>query len=1577
MIGSAAGHSVRVDVVGEPEDNGGWTGLEVSADGFGDGELILHWGVGKQSPSEWALPTDTQATTTPAATRVPGACQTIFPSEDEQGCRKIKAEIKADEGVKGFQFCLHRKPNDWLKDGKANFIVDLAKSQGSKAFRSLVQKASDDNPKAKQAFWSCNGAEVAVLASDVGGACKVQAFINSELDLVLQYGPANNDRRWLTSERLPLEKLQGTVSAGTMTLASNQCRKFLMFVLHDPSHNQWLKDGARDFEFELPAIEVSAAAAEACAAAPEVRAAAAPEFAPEPRVQPEKIERVKSSKFAKWVGEAQEEDPDAKSSTWNVDGMEVVALASASEQECIVHVLVDTMADLTVQWGPAGADKVWKASKRTPLTNQPGFAHEAFITIPAAEADKFFMFVLHEGSVNRWIKEGNNDFALELPRHAEWDRLRLEEEARKAAEVEKAFVGRRAFLDKRHEREGKGDISFASFELERDCGAIDVVCYSAEGGTVAKVEIRAWLHPRLGACSLHFGVLQGGRKSEWTCPADAKSVTWPEGLEKVDAKAASLPLTALPEHLQGADFSMPAKASKGTDGETVVEPCIAGISFVMKDSTGTEWFKPRSGGDATCRFSSLGRWKGEWAQVADKIVEQEVTHDQMSLRKRYENCLELVDEWEKQSEGMAMRKLRSWNTLVHVDSSKAVWSRMPSMPLMEVPGEGEIQASTEGFWSWIFVWQRFSFQRLLTWERNTCTQPRMLAGTTNQITSRMAELWKAHPRCRMWIRWTLATMGRGGSAGQQIRDVILDIMHAHEIKEIHGTYFEQWHQKLHNNTTPEDIGICRAIIKFLQTDGNMSEYWKVLADHGIDKERLASYSRPITTEPNCPNCDRGRLIGDLERYLGILRSVHDALDLQLALDHARPILPGDLQSKLQGICDMGGTGFANTDEGHGKFMRVFEAREHMLALLNKKDTQPNVIKDLLILDFTLETQQSVLVQGMVSETRLVQLSDQLKCLLTSLVAHMPTEDELQAILADWTLLAPPCAQQKWGDGPTESALMLKAMCDRVSRVVGELSDTYQTLMGPKAAFLGAQIEAPKRNIDVFVDEVLRGTSLMAMGLVLQRMEPVLRTLAKLPPWQMISTIDKPIQGEFKLIDKMLHIQDKVFETPTILLSGAVSGEEEVPDGVLGVLVRSAREAPDILSHCAVRARNFGVLLATCFDPAISEQLAKDFEGKWVEVRCKVDGTLTVEEKERPAGDAAKAQAVAEDAARAAATTVKMNLTDTLGCKWCIRPDEMDNIQVGSKSLNLALLKPKLPKDILTPQAVALPYGCMQKALTDPANSDSVLAKLQEVLSKLHPKTSNHDAQLIFEEAQLLIYAMKMPDALKDGMTEAMANVGAQDGEERVKALFNPRDAWDAIKGVWASLFAIRPWISLAKAGRSFHDLNMAVLVQELVEAKYAFVLHTINPFTHDKDELYGELVAGRGETLVGNFPGRAMSFTMRRGGEPKLVSFLSKSVALHTQHCLIFRSDSNGEDLEGFAGAGLFESVCAEDDKGGHQRVHRMPVVTDRAYRQKLLKNIAETGWAVEKAFDGTPQDIEGCIDVQDRVFIVQSRPQV
>ena len=51
------------------------------------------------------------------------------------------------------------------------------------------------------------------------------------------------------------------------------------------------------------------------------------------------------------------------------------------------------------------------------------------------------------------------------------------------------------------------------------------------------------------------------------------------------------------------------------------------------------------------------------------------------------------------------------------------------------------------------------------------------------------------------------------------------------------------------------------------------------------------------------------------------------------------------------------------------------------------------------------------------------------------------------------------------------------------------------------------------------------------------------------------------------------------------------------------------------------------------------------------------------------------------------------------------------------------------------------------------------------------------------------------------------------------------------QGVWASKYNERALLSMRKVGLDFRDLRMAVLVQRVVPAAYAFVLHTHNPST--------------------------------------------------------------------------------------------------------------------------------------------------
>jgi alpha-glucan, water dikinase len=76
-------------------------------------------------------------------------------------------------------------------------------------------------------------------------------------------------------------------------------------------------------------------------------------------------------------------------------------------------------------------------------------------------------------------------------------------------------------------------------------------------------------------------------------------------------------------------------------------------------------------------------------------------------------------------------------------------------------------------------------------------------------------------------------------------------------------------------------------------------------------------------------------------------------------------------------------------------------------------------------------------------------------------------------------------------------------------------------------------------------------------------------------------------GRIVQVASLSDVLDTVYSEPTILLAQRVSGEEEIPEGVVAVITP---DAPDILSHSSVRARNMKVLLATCHDAEPLEEL---------------------------------------------------------------------------------------------------------------------------------------------------------------------------------------------------------------------------------------------------------------------------------------------------------------------------------------------------------------------------------------------------
>lgn len=81
---------------------------------------------------------------------------------------------------------------------------------------------------------------------------------------------------------------------------------------------------------------------------------------------------------------------------------------------------------------------------------------------------------------------------------------------------------------------------------------------------------------------------------------------------------------------------------------------------------------------------------------------------------------------------------------------------------------------------------------------------------------------------------------------------------------------EQWHQKLHNITSPDDVIICDTLVAFWHGYGDLSVYWNVINYNGFTRDRTVCYKQPITTKPILPGHIKAAMIHELTRYVELL-----------------------------------------------------------------------------------------------------------------------------------------------------------------------------------------------------------------------------------------------------------------------------------------------------------------------------------------------------------------------------------------------------------------------------------------------------------------------------------------------------------------------------------------------------------------------------------------------------------------------------------------------------------------------------------------------------------------------------------
>ena len=804
----------------------------------------------------------------------------------------------------------------------------------------------------------------------------------------------------------------------------------------------------------------------------------------------------------------------------------------------------------------------------------------------------------------------------------------------------------------------------------------------------------------------------------------------------------------------------------------------------------------------------------------------------------------------------------------------------------------------------LVIWMRYSYIRKLDWQRRYNTRPSQLAHEQKKLSLAVAGRTRDAPTDKVLnektlLRMLLSTMGKGGDHGQRIRDEILHIMHRHNIKEIHGTYYEQWHQKLHNNTTPDDIGICEAIIAYNETN-DMNTYWEVLHSHGLNRERLASFDRAITTEPY----HQPQIIGDLKNYLGLLKSVHSAGDLGTMVDGASWTLDEQTNHSLREVL--------NHNDHFDVIVQIERVTNTRKMIHLPGDI--NALRDVIYLDIALESYVRQLCERIAQFDFDIGLYRRILNLLFDNILLINTNVELKLAIDDFHAAG--------GVENHIDILYLKSVLDRIQRYLGDFVDKFNDTVQTKAEILGRGCDIDEPTVLIFSEELIRGSIWFAVSQIIRKIGPKLRALANLGTWQVISPYTSV--GTFESVTGL-----KDTAQPTILGTTNISGDEEVPNGVTGVVTPVEI---DVLAHLSVRARNQKVFLGVCYDQEEWESLEK-YNGRMV----KVFGQGQFEEVQS-SGEQQETVVVEVKAPKPLANVA-------------IKAKDFEQGVTGAKGNNCAKLRNELPEWIGVPESVALPFRVFEEILEDN--------------KQLVPEYNRLLAAVDLNGLQKLIQDLEIADVVRDIIYPVLQSIGVDNWDE----------AWATIKRVWASKFNERAYVSTQKAGIQLSDIYMSVLVQKVIEADYAFVIHTDNPMTSNPEELYAEVVVGMGEALVGAYPGRSLGIAINKTTkETQILSIPNKGIALRGTG-FMFRSDSNSEDLVGFAGAGLFDSYPTKPMVEVPAAYASENIARNMDFISEIAIKLLEVGQEVVNLYERA-QDIEGCIK-DGKYYVVQTRPQV
>ena len=270
--------------------------------------------------------------------------------------------------------------------------------------------------------------------------------------------------------------------------------------------------------------------------------------------------------------------------------------------------------------------------------------------------------------------------------------------------------------------------------------------------------------------------------------------------------------------------------------------------------------------------------------------------------------------------------------------------------------------------------------------------------------------------------------------------------------------------------------------------------------------------------------------------------------------------------------------------------------------------------------------------------------------------------------------------QEWGKAAF-------AASDYVTLCLESHADQIVAMVQPFADQFGEKCSINQSFIINFSEEVVRSQPVFILSVLLRYLGPPLRDSAGVSKWQIVSqghtNLENPIHGKLEVMDNLDSIQGKPPPVPTAIIAGRLTGNEDIPENVVAILTGSAT---DVLSHVAIRARSQNVLLASCFDDGILQEIADDYGNKTVQFGLAASGDVTI----MPAAE----NILNDFQKRTKDNEIEVDLIKPFGFEklmdhirkdevneripWVLFQPEFEHSKVGAKAMNLAALRTKLP-----------------------------------------------------------------------------------------------------------------------------------------------------------------------------------------------------------------------------------------------------------------------------------------------------------